>query len=123
MVAERTALADVPLRAATPGPTQAGPPSEERAMVALARAGDPAAFAWLFARYRTRIFNYLYRLFGDATGNGVVDLVDLQAFRSTFNVTSGNPGFLAYLDADNNGVVDLVDLQSFRSRFNQSLFP
>jgi RNA polymerase sigma-70 factor (ECF subfamily) len=39
-------------------------------MVALARRGDPAAFAWLFERYRARIFNYLYRLFGDADDAG-----------------------------------------------------
>jgi hypothetical protein len=64
----------------------------------------------------------LYRLFGDATGNGVVDLVDLQEFRGTFNVSSPNPGYLAYLDADNNGTVDLIDLQDFRGRFNENVF-
>src|SRR5205823_5842686 len=47
----------------------------------------------------------LYRLFGDATGNGTVDLFDLQSFRSTFNASLGNPAYLAYLDADNNSTV------------------
>jgi glucose/arabinose dehydrogenase len=64
----------------------------------------------------------LYRLFGDATGNGVVDLLDLSAFRTTFNAGAGNPLYLAYLDADLNGVVDLVDLGQLRARFNGSVF-
>ena len=64
----------------------------------------------------------LYRLFGDATGNGVVDLADLAAFRGTFNQTAPNAAYLAYLDADNSGTVDLADLSEFRSRFNQNLF-
>ena len=64
----------------------------------------------------------LYRLFGDATGNGVVDLADLAAFRGTFNQTAPSAAYLAYLDADNSGTVDLADLSEFRSRFNQNLF-
>jgi hypothetical protein len=64
----------------------------------------------------------LYRLFGDATGNGVVDLSDLAEFRSTFNAGVGSPGYLEYLDADHDGV-DLNDLSEFRSRFNGSVFP
>jgi hypothetical protein len=64
----------------------------------------------------------LYRLFGDATGDGVVDLADLSVLRGTFNATPGNPAYLAYLDADNSGAVDLSDLSQFRSRFNVSLF-
>jgi hypothetical protein len=65
----------------------------------------------------------LYRLYGDATGDGVVDLSDLQSFRGSFNAGTGDPAYLTYLDADGNGVVDLVDLQQFRSRFNVSVFP
>jgi hypothetical protein len=67
----------------------------------------------------------LYRLFGDATGNGVVDLTDLGQFRSTFNQTGPNPpnaAFLSFFDADNNNTIDLSDLGQFRSRFNQNLF-
>lgn len=64
----------------------------------------------------------LFRLFGDATGNGVVDLTDLQSFRGTFNAGTGNPAYLDFFDADHNGVVDLVDLSEFRSRFNQTVF-
>jgi hypothetical protein len=65
----------------------------------------------------------LFRLFGDATGNGVVDLSDLAAFRSTFNKTSADAGYLAFLDHDGNGTVDLNDLGAFRSRFNVNLYP
>jgi hypothetical protein len=65
----------------------------------------------------------LFRLFGDADGNGVVDLVDLGQFRSSFNAGAGNPAYLSYLDADGNGVVDLVDLGQLRNRFNSNLFP
>jgi regulation of enolase protein 1 (concanavalin A-like superfamily) len=65
----------------------------------------------------------LYRLFGDATGDGVVDLADLGQMRGTFNAGVGEPAYLAYLDADANGTVDLSDLGQFRSRFNQNLFP
>jgi hypothetical protein len=65
----------------------------------------------------------LHRLFGDADGNGAVDLVDLTAFRSTFNAGVGNPTYLAFLDADGNGTVDLLDLGELRSRFNRTLFP
>jgi hypothetical protein len=64
----------------------------------------------------------LYRLFGDATGNGLVDLSDLAAFRGTFNAGTGSPFYLDYLDADHNGTVDLADLGAFRSRFNRSVF-
>jgi hypothetical protein len=65
----------------------------------------------------------LFRLFGDATGNGTVDLFDLQAFRSTFNASVGNPAYLDYLDADHNTTVDLFDLQAFRARFNANILP
>jgi hypothetical protein len=64
----------------------------------------------------------LYRLFGDATGDGVVDQRDLGQFRSTFNAGAGNPLYLAYLDADNSGFVDQVDLGQLRSRFNANIF-
>jgi hypothetical protein len=65
----------------------------------------------------------LYRLFGDADGNGVVDLLDLQQLRGTFNVSTPDPAYVEFLDADHNGVVDLVDLQAFRGRFNVNILP
>jgi hypothetical protein len=64
----------------------------------------------------------LFRLFGDANGDGVVDQTDLGLFRSSFNAGVGNPFYLSFLDADNSGAVDLADLGQFRSRFNASVF-
>jgi hypothetical protein len=64
----------------------------------------------------------LFRLFGDATGDGVVDLLDLAAFRSTFNANSSSQAYLEFLDANHDGVIDLIDLGQFRGRFNQSVF-
>jgi uncharacterized protein (TIGR03118 family) len=64
----------------------------------------------------------LYRLFGDANGDGVVDPVDLNRFRSTFNVNSTSPLYVAFLDANQDNVVDPVDLDRFRLRFNTNVF-
>ena len=44
----------------------------------------------------------LYRLYGDANGDGTVDQIDLGIFRSTLNLSYVDPGFLAYLDANND---------------------
>jgi photosystem II stability/assembly factor-like uncharacterized protein len=65
---------------------------------------------------------HLFRLFGDATGDGVVDALDLGLFRSAFNSVAGNTAYLWYLDADNSGSIDSKDLGQFRSRFNATVF-
>jgi hypothetical protein len=65
---------------------------------------------------------HLYRLFGDATGDGVVDATDVGAFRSTFNSSAGSPAYLSYLDADSSGAVDASDLGQFRSRYNANIY-
>jgi hypothetical protein len=64
----------------------------------------------------------LYRIFGDSTGNGIVDQLDLAQFQSTNNASVGNPVYISYLDADNSGVVDQLDLAQFRIRFNGDVF-
>jgi hypothetical protein len=56
---------------------------------------------------------HLWRLFGDATGNGVVDLNDLSVFIS--------PGYHNYLDANNDGLINLNDLAAFRNRYNHTV--
>jgi hypothetical protein len=63
----------------------------------------------------------LFRLFGDANGDGTVDLADLGELRTAFNQFAGQLGYLAFLDADGNGTVDLADLGEFRARFNVSV--
>ena len=64
----------------------------------------------------------LYRLFGDVTGNGTVDQQDLGQFRSTFNLSSSQAGYIAALDANNDGNIDQLDLGQFRTRFNLNVF-
>jgi hypothetical protein len=65
---------------------------------------------------------HLYRLFGDATGDGYVDLSDLAVFRGAYNNAVSSPNYVAYLDADNSGVIDLSDLTEFRNRYNHSVY-
>ena len=65
---------------------------------------------------------HLFRIFGDATGNGIVDQQDLAQFRSTNNSSSSSSSYLAYLDADNSGTIDQIDLGQFRTRNNGSVF-
>ena len=65
---------------------------------------------------------HLYRLYGDASGDGVVDSIDLGQFRSTFNANNSQSNYLVYLDADNSGAVDAQDLSQFRTRFNANVF-
>jgi hypothetical protein len=65
---------------------------------------------------------HLYRLYGDVSGDGVVDATDLGQFRSTFNANTSQPNYLAFLDADNSGAVDAQDLSQFRTRFNANVF-
>jgi hypothetical protein len=64
---------------------------------------------------------HLWRLFGDATGNGIDDLSDLTIFRNTYNTALGNPAYLNYMDADNDGVIDLDDLTAFRNHYNHTV--
>src|SRR5262249_11231801 len=44
------------------------------------------------------------RLFGDGNGDGKVDNADFVLFRSTFGLSNGQAGFLAYFDSDGSGV-------------------
>src|SRR5439155_19086394 len=64
----------------------------------------------------------LFRLFGDGTGDGFVDALDIGVLRGTFNASVGDPGYLALLDGNNDTHVDAIDLQLFRPRFNTNLF-
>jgi len=54
----------------------------------------------------------LFRLFGDADGNGAVDAADFAALRSVFGVATN----LAF-DFDGDGDVDALDFGAFRQRF------
>jgi len=57
----------------------------------------------------------LFRLFGDADGNGSVDAADFAGFRTAF----GDPS--EAFDFDGDGDVDAADFGQFRQRFGVSL--
>jgi hypothetical protein len=59
--------------------------------------------------------NKLFRLFGDADGNGDVDAADFAAFRVAFGGSS------AIFDFDNDGSVSASDFIQFRLRFGGSI--
>ena len=59
--------------------------------------------------------NGLFRLFGDADGNGGVDALDFGAFRAAFG--TNNSAF----DFDGGGAVDALDFGQFRLRFGTEL--
>jgi len=60
--------------------------------------------------------NGLFRLFGDADGDGDVDAPDFGAFRGAFGGVS-NPAF----DFDGDGDVDAQDFGQFRGRFGTAI--
>jgi len=59
----------------------------------------------------------IFRLFGDADGDGDVDAADFGAFRAGF----ATPQAVAIFDADNDGDVDAADFGAFRMRFGSSV--
>jgi hypothetical protein len=61
-----------------------------------------------------------HRLFGDSDGDGDVDCLDRELFRSAFKKSAGEAGYLWYFDFDGNGNVDGQDNGQFNRRFDQS---
>jgi hypothetical protein len=61
----------------------------------------------------------LFRLFGDSDGNGDVDRLDRDLFRSAFKKSAGEAGYLWYFDFDGDGDVDGRDNGQFNRRFGQ----
>jgi hypothetical protein len=57
-----------------------------------------------------------HRMFGDANGDAQVDISDFGQFSGTFNLNSGQLGFLAYFDYNNDGVIDIADFGQFSLR-------
>jgi hypothetical protein len=62
----------------------------------------------------------LFRLFGDSDGDGDVDRQDRDQFRSAFETSVGEPGYLWYFDFYGDGDVDGRDNGQFNRRFGES---
>jgi hypothetical protein len=60
-----------------------------------------------------------FRLFGDSDGDGDVDRLDRDLFRSAFATTAGDAGYLWYFDFDGDGDVDGRDNGQFNRRFGR----
>ena len=66
--------------------------------------------------------DHLFRLFGDADGDGDVDNKDYFAFRATAGKKAGDTGFLWFLDSDGDGIVDLAtDYAAFKAQNRKTL--
>ncbi len=74
--------------------------------------GGPMAADYAFA---------FYRLFGDGTGDGVVDVDDLLAFASAYGSGSGAPGYAWWFDSNADGVIDVDDLLAFADRYGSGI--
>jgi len=60
-----------------------------------------------------------FRLFGDSDGDGDVDQLDRDLFRSAFKTNAGDPNYLSYFDFNGDGNVDGLDNGEFNRRFGQ----
>jgi subtilisin-like proprotein convertase family protein len=60
-----------------------------------------------------------FRLYGDVTGDGSVDVFDLLQLRQAYEPSGGT--YNAALDYDGDGEVDIFDLLEFRKRFGSSI--
>jgi Calx-beta domain/Dockerin type I domain len=63
----------------------------------------------------------LFRFFGDINGDRHVDIADFGLFSSTFNLSTGQTGFLAAFDFNNDGHVDILDFGQFSLRIFTTL--
>ncbi len=59
----------------------------------------------------------LHRLYGDATGDRVVNVADLTLFQGAFGTATTDPTF----DVNGDGVINTVDLNAFRVNFGVGL--
>jgi hypothetical protein len=58
----------------------------------------------------------LFRFYGDATGDRHVDIADFGLLSGTFNLSTGQTGFLPYFDFNNDGHIDIADFGQFSLR-------
>jgi len=60
-----------------------------------------------------------FRLFGDTSGNGLVNADDLLDFRKTYRLSTGDVGFNQAVDFNADGRINAVDLLPFRTRYGK----
>ncbi len=65
--------------------------------------------------------NGLFRLYGDASGDGTVNAFDFAQLRNAFGSSTGNPAYRDYLDFNADGTVNAFDFGQFRPRFGSSV--
>jgi probable HAF family extracellular repeat protein len=58
----------------------------------------------------------LFRFFGDINGDRHVDIADFGLFSSTFNLSTGQTGFISAFDSNNDGHIDIADFGQFSLR-------
>jgi hypothetical protein len=59
----------------------------------------------------------LFRFYGDINGDRHVDISDFGLFSSTFNLSTGQAGFIAAFDFNGDGHIDIADFGQFSIRF------
>jgi probable HAF family extracellular repeat protein len=59
----------------------------------------------------------LFRFYGDINGDRHVDIADFGLFSSTFNLSTGQTGFLAAFDFNADRHIDILDFGQFAIRF------
>jgi len=62
-----------------------------------------------------------HRLFGDATGDGVVSATDFDLFRLSYGTAVGDPAFQFAFDANNDGIITATDFLAFRLLYGQMI--
>ena len=55
-----------------------------------------------------------FRLFGDVTGDRVVNVFDLLGFRNAWQSQTGDADFEKGYDSNGDGIIDIFDLLRFR---------
>ncbi len=77
-------------------------------------AGDDYALAGTVA-------NRLFRLYGDANADGVVNAFDFAQFRNAFGSSTGQTAYLDWLDLNGDGAINAFDFSQFRTRFGSGV--
>lgn len=73
-----------------------------------------------FTRAGTKT-NGMFRLFGDATGDGTVNAADSPSFMAAYGTSTGDAAYRDYFDFNNDGYINASDYGQFVARYGISL--